>query len=544
MKTLKRMTLLELMDHVSEKAERCRLSPLSRMKYSRCLNELATRLGLPPSQALLLSVCLRIGPRRVDVDDLAEFLSVSSIRIRMYADDIGSLVRARYLRYESPSHDVFDIPDAVVEVLGRNQTPEAPRRSGLSVTELFAKVDELFKTFDEGGSVGTGLVEELNTLLTENKDLPFVKVLEEMNLPSPSNRMVMVALSNFHFSRKQEEIEFSQLRGVFGTLLTFLREKNEMQNGEHYLIKEGLVEHEGKDKGGETAKIHFTEKAKKMLLPGYRSKNAEKPLEGLTAPESLVEKELYYTERNARQVEELATLLKPDNYDKVVGRLVAHQFGKGFTCLLYGPAGTGKTETVKQLARSTGRGIMQVNIPEIKSKWVGESQKNMKAVFDRYKSIAANVRQVPILLFNEADGIFGVRLKGASEEVEKMEGAIQAILLQELEDFEGILIATTNLSENLDKAFERRFLYKIRFDKPDAKVRAKIWRKMIPSLDEEQSAAIAESYDFSGGQIANVAKKHVINSILHDGCEDIMEALTSYCNSELLEEETRPRIGF
>lgn len=90
--------------------------------------------------------------------------------------------------------------------------------------------------------------------------------------------------------------------------------------------------------------------------------------------------------------------------------------------------------------------------------WVGESEKNIKGIFDDYKQKVKQSVKAPILLFNEADAIIGKRQVGAERAVEKMENSIQNIILQEIEQLDGILIATTNLAENMDKAFERHFL--------------------------------------------------------------------------------------
>ena len=117
----------------------------------------------------------------------------------------------------------------------------------------------------------------------------------------------------------------------------------------------------------------------------------------------------------------------------------------------------------------------------------------------------------PILLFNEADGI---------------------------------MIATTNLQQNLDKAFERRFLYKIRFDKPTAEARACIWREMIPDIDNSVVSALSEKYDFSGGQIENIARKYSINSILHGDGGNLLEMLVGFGKEELLDAPSRRKIGF
>jgi ATP-dependent 26S proteasome regulatory subunit len=310
-------------------------------------------------------------------------------------------------------------------------------------------------------------------------------------------------------------------------------------------MKAGLVEHVCEDGQANTARIHLSSKAKSLLLADFHLRGTENKVGGLVSPETLTEKQLFYTAKNAPQVDELFSFLQPDRYVEIRRRMKENGFRSGFACLFYGSPGTGKTETVYQLARQTGRNIMVVNIPDIKSMWVGESEKNMQEVFDRYRLAVQRSEQAPILLFNEADGILGIRQEGAQKAVDKMENSIQNIILQEMEKLDGILIATTNLTQNLDPAFERRFLYKICFEKPDASVREKIWHTMLPSLSKEQCASLASAYELSGGQMENVARKFSINSILYGTDKSPMDILHAYCNAERLDNShTTRRIGF
>ena len=216
----------------------------------------------------------------------------------------------------------------------------------------------------------------------------------------------------------------------------------------------------------------------------------------------------------------------------------------GFSCLFYGGPGTGKTETVYQLARQSGRDLFVVDVAQIKSCWVGESEKNIKRVFSRYRECVKNGGTIPILLFNEADAIFGIRREGAGDAVDKMENSIQNIILQEMEDLDGILIATTNLTCNLDKAFERRFLYKIRFDKPSVEARSHIWTTMIPELSQDEALKLAATFDFSGGQIENISRKKTVNELI-DGTIPSFDQILQFCSEENIGEQSeRKRIGF
>jgi len=267
-------------------------------------------------------------------------------------------------------------------------------------------------------------------------------------------------------------------------------------------------------------------------------------LSGKAKTKDIVEKKLFYDTAIQNQIEELRQLLEDSHYQVIRSRLKDSSFRCGFTCLFYGVPGTGKTETVLQLAKQTGRDIVQVNISEIKSMWVGESEKNIKQIFDSYRAKVEEFKITPILLFNEADAIIGKRQEGAERAVDKMENSIQNIILQEMETLDGILIATTNLAQNMDKAFERRFLYKIKFTKPTIEARMSIWHEMIPALSEADTHALAVKYDFSGGQIENIARHYAIDNILHGSSGNVLETLTIHCDNERLEKKEQRKIGF
>ena len=259
---------------------------------------------------------------------------------------------------------------------------------------------------------------------------------------------------------------------------------------------------------------------------------------------SIISKQLFFDKEVSAQVENMEQILEENNYKMVCVRLKDKGYRSSFTCLFYGAPGTGKTEAVLQLARKTGRDIVQVNIPEIKSSWVGESEKNIKRVFDQYRVMVEKMAVTPILLFNEADAIIGKRREGAERAVDKMENAIQNIILQEMETLDGILIATTNLVQNMDMAFERRFLYKIKFNKPSLEARMNIWHEKLPLLCEAVIRVLDEKYDFSGGQIENIARHHTIDGILNGDGSITLETLMAHCDNERLSQNNSSKIGF
>ena len=312
------------------------------------------------------------------------------------------------------------------------------------------------------------------------------------------------------------------------------------------LMEQKLVEYVNNDGFADRNNFQLTAKVKEELLSELnlcdRQANAGQEL---IKGETLPYKALYYNERETTQIEQLASLLSRERFDEVRRRLAENGMRQGFACLFYGAPGTGKTETALQLARRTGRDIMQVNFAQLKSCWVGESEKNVKELFDKYRALAEKSEVTPILLFNEADAIIGKRREGAERAVDKMENAIQNIILQEMETLDGILIATTNLTQNLDKAFERRFLYKIEFERPDLRSKQAIWQTMLPDLSEADAAELASCYDFTGGQIENIARKQMVEKILNGTEHVALSTLKQYCDNELIATPDKPRkIGF
>ena len=259
-------------------------------------------------------------------------------------------------------------------------------------------------------------------------------------------------------------------------------------------------------------------------------------------PEKIVDRKLFFAADTQSQLDLLEKSLEESKYDTLRKRLEEKGMQRGIAALLYGPPGTGKTESVMQIAKATGRAIYHVDISSTKSCWFGESEKLIKAVFKNYEDICEHSELRPILLFNEADGIFSKRKDSDSSNVAQTENTIQNIILEEMERLDGILIATTNMADNLDGAFERRFLFKIRFEKPVLEARKSIWLSKMSSLSDEDAKTLAATFAFSGGEIDNIVRKAAIMEVL-DGKEPCIQDIEQLCREEKLHGKNA-RIGF
>jgi len=177
--------------------------------------------------------------------------------------------------------------------------------------------------------------------------------------------------------------------------------------------------------------------------------------------------------------------------------------------IFYGDAGTGKTMTAYSLAKSLKRQVLAFDCSKILSMYVGESEKNVRKIFDTFYELSEKTKTEPILLLNEADQFLGARSSGNITGSDQMHNQMQNIFLEQIENFRGMLIATTNLLENIDKAFSRRFNYKIEFKKPNKLQREKLWKLMLPKdapYEEGFDASALATYALTGGQINLIIK--------------------------------------
>ena len=295
---------------------------------------------------------------------------------------------------------------------------------------------------------------------------------------------------------------------------------------------------------GEYTVLKLTDKAKELYFEEDAQLFIEKvDKKELIACTNIKEKRLFFSAKEQEQLTLVGNTLQEQNYQSLVKRLELKGLAKGIAILLYGAPGTGKTESVMQWARQSGRDIIHVDISAAKSMWYGESEKIVKDIFTRYKRMCKRSSVKPILLFNEADAIFSKRHNmDGGRSTDQTENTIQNIILEEMEKLDGILIATTNLADNLDKAFERRFLFKIRFERPTVEAKRNIWLDKLSGLSLDEATRLASDYDFSGGEIDNIVRKATMMEVIDGICPSI-DSINRLCKEEKIS-KPYTKIGF
>lgn len=323
---------------------------------------------------------------------------------------------------------------------------------------------------------------------------------------------------------------------------------SKMMEENHELFQKGLIEFAKKGNLSE-ATITLSDKGRKLVL-GEKAFLFEDSIndKNLIKTDSIKEKKLFYSPENQKEIDRLKAALQEEKLKGIQQRLKDDGLPVGVAVLLYGAPGTGKTESVMQIAKETGRSIVHVDISEAKSAWFGESEKRIKKIFTSYKNACEIAEKkselMPILLFNEADALISKRKSDTSGNCAQTENAIQNIILEELESLKGIFIATTNLASNMDSAFERRFLFKIKFENPSTEAKTSIWMNKLSWLDKDSATEFAKEYDFSGGQIDNIVRKIAMNEVI-TGERPAITDIHDMCKCEKIDNpDGSRRMGF
>ncbi len=407
------------------------------------------------------------------------------------------------------------------------------------VTELIIqRVNEIIDT--------EKLINEVNRLVKLNLNIPEVNWLYHQQDLKGADLVIFLNIAIEHSMGEDEVSIDKMIREVFDDVFQRTNYKQSFKSRQSKLQSSGLVVPSG-DYFSVFNMVQLSEQAMTKLF-GNMKEVCIKPFSPkmgvLIDCSQIPDEKLYFNQKEKDQISTLQHAMQIDSYSRILEKMLSNHMRPGFTVLMYGHPGTGKTSSVKNIARKTGRNIYMVDIPKIHSKWVGESEKNLSKIFEEYKLARKQFENDPILLFNEADALLGKRFS-VSNSVDKMNNSMQNILLQELEDFEGIFIATTNLADHLDDAFDRRFLYKIEFKKPEEHVRKEILINSFPHVTATLLDSINREYDLTGGQIANIRKKILVKGMLDEGF-DLEYELNRLCAEEnmLKKGYKANRIGF
>ena len=512
---------------------------------------LQERLNLSRIQVLILTAVLyysaKHSGRKCNMDDLANLLHMHPLRVLQLRDEFCVLDELGYIvNYQNKDGWSLSMVGEALESLAMD-IPFDPQILKLENNfDFLCKANRFIKEghrYDEDGTIA----KNINRLMKQNQHLAVVQNLQ--NIKDEADMWFMLLMMTTLAIEEDSYVNARDLAQMLSERTVRIILKQIMDNN-HPFAKQGYIELRNQAGQVQQGEWVLSQEGWLAMLDNQEEVESIVPIEEdeninmLTSYKQLAQRPLYFSDKTEEQVQTLTNLLHEEQLAKVRQALKTHNMPLGFCCLFYGAPGTGKTELVQQLAIATQRDLFQVNIATLRDKYVGESEKQLKRIFDKYRSLVRTQEHAPILFFNEADAIFGNRMENTQRSVDKMENALQNIILQEMEVLDGIMICTTNLTSCLDKAFDRRFIYKVEFEKPTNQARKLIWQSMLSSLNDEQATELANRFDFSGGQIQNISRKQVINAIFSGKDELDYDQIKLDCQNESISRNSRGKVGF
>lgn len=546
------LTVLDRVEKVYVEAKNCQLNNQFFKQVDEELAQLAGYFKITKRESFLMAMIFGGNSQssKLKVEHLIDYLDCNPISMLKFNSDIEKLADLNYISLNQRlmhfgalrSFSYLQINPVLIDpVLQNKPLPKIQKETVKDPIDVLHKLYHFACRFKDRELHQDLMYDKAETLIDNNTDFALFKEIQESGMKFSDQLCLLLLIWKSLCGYKTIHLD-DFLENIYEQPRECIKELQKITSGESDLTKMGW------------AKLHSS-----GFVNNSRLKLAEKTLnllkqhdihlfqttepKNLIGPDSLPKRNLIFNAGESENLNLIDRILKPDQFAKTQNQLKQKAMPTGVTVLFHGKPGTGKTEAVKQLARKHKRALMKVDISQSKSKFFGESEKVIQKIFTDYKTVAETEEKAPILLFNEADALISKRTEINNSNTAQTENAIQNVLLEELENFEGILVATTNLIKNFDPAFERRFLFKIKFNSPNFNSKQKIWQLKIPDLSDDESANLAESYDLSGGQIDNVVRKCEIQEIIYGKKTEFIE-LFNFCDEESLGESKKRPIGF
>jgi DNA polymerase III delta prime subunit len=528
--------------YIAEKAYKCKLSSDFFWEIDPYLESLATQLHLSKSQVFLLANIMSLNYKSsgsVGIKDLAEYFESTPLRLLEYNADLEYLSEMGALKKEFNnrasnlilSKHNFILTENFSEALINNK-PFVPVKVSdtTDFIDFLEKVNTLVDERAEKNQDTYLLLADFILLKNINAHIPFVSKINDLKLNWTDS--IFFCYLCWQALDDEDLLSLSSTAKLIintpKARYSFVRSIVKKYNK---LVTKKLIE-TNKSLWANDLKVKLTNKSKEILF-GEDAKIyiKQEHEDDIHHAKAIKKKTLYYNAEENDSIRHIYDICREEHYNVLKQRLAEKRLPIGLVILFYGSPGTGKTETVYQVARETGRTIMHVDISQAKSMWFGESEKQIRNIFTSYEVLKERTELCPILLFNEADAIISKRKDSSSSSVAQTENAMQNIILEELEKFKGILIATTNMVVNFDKAFERRFLFKLEFKPPTLLTREKIWKSKLKGLNKTEYRALASNFNLSGAQIDNVVRK-IITTEVTKGYRPNFTDILNFCEEE------------
>lgn len=560
-KTLKQV-VLDNIEYVFNASKGSKLDQPLFDQADKELSYLAEYFHASKSQALFIAIIftLRFQGEKVTFNVLNEHLNCSPLKLLEYSDEFVELYERRLIRknvrsklsrklkFRNAEEELF-VNDIISEKILKSEPLPTVMIDSEKYDDIYTCLEKFYQLACRRSDFEIStheLFQQAEYMMRENMHLPLIEKCMCMPGYIDEKYLFLYIVWKYLEGEVDPSVHFA-FDLMYDRPKYRLSEIQRVFQKKHSLIEYGWIEIQEATFFTEVT-MQLTEKSFDLMaecgIDLYKKDASKSKKKDIITPDDIALRKLIYSKDEDRQIDVVKNLLQEENFKRTQERLQEKALPKGVTVLLYGLPGTGKTETVLQIAKATGREIMKVDISNSRSIWFGESEKVVKKIFKDYYDLIKKDTPTPILFFNEADAIISKRKQNINSNTGETENRIQNILLEELENFQGILVATTNLVANMDAAFERRFLFKVKFDMPSMDAKAQIWHSKMPSLSMKDCELLAAQFNFSGGQIDNIVRKCEINEIVF-GSQAGINDIINFCKEESLTSHPKARsIGF
>jgi len=533
-KTLSEMPIIELMaDLVDEQNEQRHRFPHNHFDISSIDSplamELSRRLAMTPLQAILVTMFMNEGDG-VLFENLASLLGCNKIRLQAIYPELEELIKRSYINTYITNYSTYIINPMAKIALLNSQPYNHQVPTNLSVDEFFRHFETSIEYLQLDKSRGKyhSAWQNIEQILIANPQLPFSAALLNCTLTAPS-RYLLCSIAFYAMFHRQWVFSEEFIESIFEfydspvTKFSIVTRELYRTNMIESTCLGGTVDEDS---------FSLTQEACQNVFQGLNLEQVQEETFNayLIDSKKFRTKQLFFNEGNSEKIDQLAKFLQEKNYRKIRKRLANDGLIPGLTCMFYGESGCGKTETARMLAKKTKRMVMLVNLDEIKSNRMGATENNIKRIFARYNNLVQHMSTAPILLIDNADIVINGSIRRNPHN--SIESSIRYIILKEMEESEGIIIATANNASNIDIAADYRFLYKIEFQRPDVKTMSKIWKSYVPQITDSEADILANNYTLTGGQIMNIARQLDVNNLL-TGNPTTLQEVRTLCDMEI-----------
>lgn len=486
--------ILNSIGSIYDQSRNCKLNRYFFDEIDHELDTVSEYFRTTKSQSFLIAIVYSLNNKKnaVDLNDLIEYFDCDPTKILEYSDDLFYLhlsgifkkQKSKLRINEVGANDQFIINEIISKAILKDEPmPEIIEARFNDVIEFLEKIYIIGVQRDIDQISTSELFNRTKELISNNLHFPLIKKIDQLKLHIEDSHLYLYIIWKTISGSESTDI-YRASEGIYDNSKQRIDYIKKVLSGDNTLIRTNLIEIVEAQLFNDTM-VSLTDNSLNLLKEyGINPFIDKKKKKSIISSCEIPFQKLFYCESEMKQLFLLKYLLKGTKFQETQNRLTGENLSKGVTALLHGVYGSDKTEIVKQIAEETSRELMIVDFNQSKSKRAGEIEKNIKQIFTDYKSFAKESEQTPILFFNDADVIISKHREVENSDIAQTE-TIKNIFLEELNNFEGILIASSNLENHLDSVIKKCFLFIIQFQKGYSSHIAHIMKSNMPFLAKE-----------------------------------------------------------